>query len=248
MFSATLDDASLLRDSIAAVSELIDEVVLDVRAGGIKMVAADKAVVVVVDFFLSKDAFKEYNYESDERIGVNLANFLQILRRASPGDKLKLRLEGNKMHIVLESESVRSFTLPLIDVTREETPPLDKLDFSATFSMSGEIFSSGVDDAELVGDSIVLTVRKDRFVMKSESDASATQLEIVPGSESLKPIDINEPVRARYSVDYLKKIMKARKLNEKITISMGSDYPIKFQFNVPGRMDLGFVLAPRVEE
>ncbi len=248
MFSVTLDDVSLLRDSMATIAELIDEVELQIRAGGIKMVAADKAVVVVVDFFLSKDAFKEYNYEEDTRIGLNLANFLQILRRASPTDRLKLRLEGNKMHIVLEGESIRSFVLPLIDVTREETPPVDKLDFSATFSISSEIFSSGVDDAELVGDSIVLTVRKDRFVMKSESDSSAAQLEIVPGSETLRPININEPVRARYSIDYLKKIMKARKLSEKVTISMSSDYPLKCQFEVPGKVDLGFILAPRVEE
>ncbi|MBI2579032.1 MAG: hypothetical protein HYW26_04950 [Candidatus Aenigmarchaeota archaeon] len=247
MFSASIDDVSLLRDSISAVSELIDEVELSVKAGGLKMVAADRAVVVVVDFFLSKDAFREYSYEEDARIGLNLVSFLQILRRAMPGDRLKLRLEGNKLHIVLEGQSLRSFVLPLIDVSREETPPLDKLAFPAIFGMSSDIFSSGVDDAELVGDSVVLTVRKDRFTMKSESDSSATQLEIVPG-ETLRVVDINEPVRGRYSVDYLKKILKARKLSANVTISMASDYPVKFQFDVPGKMELGFVLAPRVEE
>jgi proliferating cell nuclear antigen len=248
MFSATLDDVSLLRDSLGAVSELIDEVELQVKPGGIKMVAADKAVVVVVDFFLSKDAFKEYDYSEDTRIGVNLASLLQILRRAGPADRLKIRIDGNKMSLVLEGESIRSFVLPLLDVTREETPPLDKLTFPATFSISSEIISSGVDDAELVGDSVVLTLRKDRFVMKSESDSSLAQLEIIPGNESLRVLDVNEPVRARYSVDYLKKIMKARKLAGNVTVSMATDYPVKFQFGVPGKMDLGFVLAPRIEE
>lgn len=248
MFSAVIEDVPIMRDSIATVAEVIDEVELQVRAGGIKMLAADKAVVVVVDFFLSKDAFREYNYDSDARIGINLANFLQVLRRAAPGDSLRMSLDGNKLNLVLEGTSTRSFVLPLIDVSREETPPLDKLTFPATFAMSSEIFSSGVDDAELVGDSVVLTVRKDRFTMKTESDSSAAQLEIVPGSDSLRVVDINEPVRARYSLDYLKKIMKAKKLSEKVTISMASDYPIKFQFGVPGKMDLGFILAPRVEE
>lgn len=247
MFSAAIDDVGLLRDSVSAVGELIDEVELNVKAGGIKMVAADKAVVVVVDFFLSKDAFREYNYEEDTRIGINLASFLQVLRRAMPADRLKMRLEGNKLHMLLEGESLRSFVLPLMDVTREQTPPIDKLEFPASIAMSSEIFSSGVDDAELVGDSVVLTLRKDRFTMKSESDSSAAQLELVP-SESLRVVNVNEPVRARYSVDYLKKIMKSRKLSDKISVSMGSDYPIKFQFDVPGKMELGFILAPRVEE
>ena len=59
---------------------------------------------------------------------------------------------------------------------------------------------------------------------------------------------MNEPVRARYSLDYLKKIIKAKKLSPETKISMSNDYPMKIQFEVPGKMQLGFILAPRVDE
>jgi len=248
MFFAKLDNIDLLRDSIATIAEFIDETELHIKEKGIEMVAADRAVVVVVDFMLSRAVFSEYHYEQDEKIGINIQNFLQILRRAASEDKMLLKLEGNKFHITFEGASTRYFVLPLIDISKEETPPLDKLDFKAMLKVNSDILSSGVDDAELITDSVVLTVRKDMLTMKAESDASSTQMELPSGTEALKIVDIGEPVRARYSLDYLKKIVKAKKIASEANIAMSTDYPMKIEFDVPGKMRLGFVLAPRVEE
>jgi proliferating cell nuclear antigen len=248
MFHAKLDNIEMLRDSIATIAEFIDETELRLKEKGLEMVAADRAVVVVVDFMLSRAAFQEYNIDSDRKIGINLQNLLQILRRAAPNDTMAIDLEDNKLKITFEGISNRHFILPLIDISREETPPLEKLEFSTQLRMNSDVLSSGVDDAELITDSVVFTVRKDMLTMKSESDSSSTQLEVPSSSELLKIININSPVRSRYSLDYLKKIIKARKLASEANISMGTDYPMKIEFDVPGKMRLGFVLAPRVEE
>ncbi len=247
-FEAKLDDISLLRDSIATIAELIDETELNIREFGIQMIASDRAVVVVVDFFLDRSVFREYRFAEDARIGINLQNLLQILRRAGEGDSLAIKLADGKLDLTLKGVSTRKFVLPLIDVSREETPPIDKLDFSSQLSVSSEILSSGIEDAELITDSIIFTVRKDQLTMKGESDSSFTQLDLMKGDGNLRIMDMNEPVRARYSLDYLKKIIKAKKLSGEAKISMSNDYPMKLQFEVPGKMQLGFILAPRVEE
>jgi proliferating cell nuclear antigen PCNA len=247
MFEARLNDVSLLRDSIATISELIDETELHITKEGIKMISADRAVVAVVDFFLSSEAFDEYKYDKDARIGINLLSFLQILRRAGANDALQMKLLDNRLELVLKGESTRRFTLPLIDISKEETPPLDKLEFPTTMRINSEILNSGIEDAELVTDSIVFTLSNDQFMMKADSDSSSAQLELVPGSE-LNITKLKEPVRARYSLDYLKKIFKARKLAEEASIAMATDYPMKIQFDVEGKMQLTFILAPRVEE
>lgn len=248
MFKAKLENTDLLRDSVATIAEFIDETELHVSGSGIKMVAADRAVVVVVDFFLSRSVFSEFENSGDIRIGINIQNLLQILKRASPTDVMRIELDDRKLNITFEGESTRHFVLPLIDISRSETPPLDKLEFSANLKINSDILSSGVDDAELITDSIIFTVRKDMLMMKGESDSSMTQLEVQSGSDSLKVVDIGEPVRARYSLDYLKKIVKAKKLANEAGISMSTDYPMKIEFDVPEKMHLGFVLAPRVEE
>jgi proliferating cell nuclear antigen len=247
MFEAKLSEIDLLRDSIATISELIDETELHITKDGIKMIAADRAVVAVVDFFFSRDAFDEYTHDKDHKIGINLLRFLEILRRAGLNDSLNMKLLDDRLELVIKGESTRRFTLPLIDISREETPPLDKLEFPTSLSINSEILNSGIEDAELITDSIVFTVSKDQFVMKADSDSSSAQLELVPGTE-LSINQMNEPVRARYSLDYLKKMLKARKLAEEAKIALATDYPMKIQFNVEGKMQLSFILAPRVEE
>lgn len=247
MFTAKLDDAALLRESIATISELIDETEVHIKNNGIHLIAADRAVVAVVDFFLSSTAFKEYNYQQDEKIGINLLSLLQIMRRAGPGDSVDIKLENNKLEIMIKGNSTRKFVLPLIDVSREETPPMDKLDFKTSLSIDSEILNSGIEDAELITDSIVFSVNNDQLTMKSESDSSSTQLDLQT-SAGLKIIKIDSPVRARYSLDYLKKIFKARKLAQNANISMSTDYPMKAEFEIPEKMKLSFILAPRVEE
>ncbi len=250
MFRAKLDDVTLLRDSIATIAEMIDETELSIRRDGIEMVSADRAVVVVVDFALSKDVFSEYRYENDAKIGLNLLNLLQILRRAAPNDVLEIGLDGNKLELVLKGDSTRKFVLPLRDISKSDTPDLKKLEegFSSSFQINSEILSSGIDDAELVADSVVFTVRKDNFTMKAESDSTSSQLDLPSGTDALRIIDMGEPVRARYSLDYLKKIIKAKKLAAEATIKLSTDYPMKMQFEIPNKVRLGFVLAPRVEE
>jgi proliferating cell nuclear antigen len=247
MFEASLDDINMLRDSIATIADIIDETEIRIKEKGIEMMASDRAVVAVVDFMLSRSVFSEYKFESEQKIGINLVSLLQILKRAKSDDKLRLKLEANKLHITLMNGSRRVFTLPLIDVSKEEPPPLDTLQFPSHLRISSEILNSGIEDAELVGDSIILTANKGNFLMKAESDNSSSLLELQPGN-GMKIVDMGEPVRARYSLDYLKKMIKARKLADEATILMGTDYPLKMQFEVPGKLSLGFVLAPRVDE
>lgn len=248
MFEATLSEVSLFRDSIAAISDIIDEAELQIKAGGIKLMAADRAVVVVIDFFMSKDAFKSYDYSEDLKAGLNMTNFIQILKRAKSDDILHMKLEDNKFHIIFKGNSIRSFVLPLIDVSREELPPIDKLAFPASIKIDAELLTSGIEDAELVGDSIIFTARKDGFLMKTESDTSLAQMDLMTGTAGLKIVEISEPVRSRFSIDYLKKIMKSRKLTNNVSLSMSTDYPLKMDFDVPGKMQMSFILAPRVEE
>ena len=250
MFEAKLDDIASLRESISAISDLIDECEMKITNEGIELVASDRAVVAVVDFYLSRESFKEYSIDKERKIGINLVNLLQILKRAASDDEMKIRLEDNKLKIILTGSSTRSFTMPLIDVSKEEAPDLKKLGagFSASFSIDSSVLNSGIEDAELITDSVVFTLRKDQLALKAEGDSSSAHLEVPATEDVLKIIDMGEPVRSRYSIDYLKKMLKPRKLSETITAQMATDYPLKLEYNVPNKLRLSFILAPRVEE
>ena len=160
-----------------------------------------------------------------------------------------MRISEKRFDVILESNTRRAFHLPIINISRSEIPQLDKIQsgFSAFFEISTDVLGSGVEDAELVGDSVIMTLRKDGFSMNSDSDSSATQLDLQAGDHLIIK-DVNSPVRARYSLDYLKKIIKAKKLANHAVAAMSTDYPLQLYFDVPEKLRLGFILAPRVEE
>ena len=248
MFKCELNDVKLFKDSFEAISELIDEAELSITKDGINIVASDRAVVSVINFSMNKDAFDNYQFENDLKLGLNLTNLMQILRR-SKDEKMIMSVEENKISLSFHGNSKRQFILPIIDISKEEAPDLIKLEsgFTTNFSINSEMLSNGVEDAELIGDSVVFTIRKDMLILNSENDSSSTKLELQP-SDSLVLEKVGEPVRARYSIDYLKKMLKARKLSETAKISLSSEYPMKVSFDVPNKLDLSFILAPRVEE
>ncbi len=249
MFEARMNDVSLLRDSISTIADMIDEAEVHITYDGIKIVSTDRTVVVVVDFFLDRKAFDEYKFESEQRVGINLLSLVQILRRAKPDDSVVLKISEKRFEIVLESSTRRAFHLSIINISKTDVPQLDKIQsgLSAFFDISSDILGSGVEDAELIGDSVILTARKDGFSMNSDSDSSATQLDVQAG-DSLLIKDVNGPVRSRYSLDYMKKIIKAKKLADRASVAMATDYPLQIYFDVPDKLRLGFILAPRVDE
>jgi len=98
----------------------------------------------------------------------------------------------------------------------------------------------------LVGDSIVFNVQKDGIIFFAKSDINSTETKLNPKSMIFN--DIKEDARARYAIEYLKKMLKARKLAEDVSLSLANDYPLKMIFEVPDKLSLGFILAPRVED
>jgi proliferating cell nuclear antigen len=248
MFEAELEEISLLKDSMDVIAELIDEATLELKPEGLYLKAADRAVVTVVDFFMPKESFKSYSLGEPKKIGLNLSHFLQILKRSDPTDTMKFKLDKDRLEIKMSGTSTRSFKIPLIDVSTEEMPPTTELSFSSSFKINSEILNRGIEDADVITDSVVFNVTNNGISMKADSDASSAELELGMDSTSLRDLNAKENVKARYSLDYLKKIIKSRKLASEAEISMSTDYPMKLRFDVPGKLQLGFILAPRVEE
>ncbi|MBI2584205.1 MAG: hypothetical protein HYW25_06040 [Candidatus Aenigmarchaeota archaeon] len=247
-FSAELRDIDILRESLSAIAEIIDETEIIIREDGIYMLAADRAVVAVVDFFLSRGVFSEYSFEGEQRIGMNLMNLLRILRRASPGDILRFTIEDGKMKFRLSGESVRTFSLPIIDVSKQEMPDLEKLSFASSFDISSEVLGSGIEDSDLITDSLVFSVSSDRVLMAADSDLASFNMELKAGSPALRMLNGERAARARYSLDYLKRIMKARRLSDTVKVQLGPEYPAKFTYDIPEKARLSFVVAPRRDE
>src|SRR3990170_2238502 len=173
MFKATLADVNLLRDSISTIAELIDEGIFKVEKDSISMVAADRAMVAVVDFKILSTAFEKYEVDKEQAIGMNVGNLLSVLKRASIGDKVSFNLQDAKLEITLENSSKRKFVIPLLDLSQEEIPPIEQLEFTAKAELKPGIIESGIADAEVVADSVLFEASPGKFGMVAEGDVSS---------------------------------------------------------------------------
>lgn len=247
MFSAEISDAKILRDSIDAISQIIDEGSFKIKKDGIELLATDRAMVAAVNFRLASSAFNKYECDKETSIGLNLSNFIMVLKRASGSVEMKLNEDESKLELTIAGDSVRNFSIPLITLSSDEIPPITQLEFPAAAEIKSAVMEDGIADADIIADSVVIEIAENGFKMRAEGDSSKTDLSVERGNEALVSIDVKDSVKARYPLDYLKKFIKAAKISDTAKIQLGTDFPMKIELK-GNDVYLAMVLAPRVEE
>ncbi|MCP3682992.1 MAG: proliferating cell nuclear antigen (pcna) [bacterium] len=242
----TLAEPKYLKESISVISELVNEARLKVTKDAIELVAMDPANVAMVIFKLLSSSFTEYSVEKETELAINLNNLKQILRRAKPNDMVTLELADSKLKIQLRSESTRTFSLPIIDVEEKEQK-VPELTFPVTIETSSDVLNEAIEDADIVSESVSMVADTKRFALNAEGDLSNASIEIKEGEETKINMTSKETVKAKYSVEYLKKMIQGSKLADKVTIQFNKDYPLKLDYNTVDKVLLSFILAPRVE-
>lgn len=241
----TLTEPRYLKDSILIISELVNEVNLKLYKDRIELVAMDPANVAMVLFKLLSSAFSEYSVVNERTLGINLINFTQILKRVKPTDVLTLELdEGkNKLRITLRGVTTKSFELGLLDIEeREQKVP--NLKFNAKVETNTLLFNDAIEDMDIIADSLSFQATNDKFIIQSEGNISSGKVEISTDEETNVVLNGGN-VSARYSVEYLKKIIKGSKLSNTVVLEFGQDYPLRTEYKVLDKLSLQFVLAPR---
>jgi len=242
----SLTEPGYLKDSIAVISELVNEARFKITPDGLELVAMDPANVAMVIFKLLSSCFSEYDVKNTIEIGINLNNLKQILRRAKPNDKLTLELmPDQKLQITLKSNTTRTFNLAILELEDKEQK-IPELEFPVSIKMSSSSLSESIEDVGIVAESVSFEAEPNKFTVKAEGDLSRAQVEI-PSDEGTNISVQGDKFRSKYSIEYLKKIMNGGKLADTVEILFNQDYPLRVDYKVVDKVLLSFILAPRVE-
>ena len=243
----TLAEPRYLKESITIISDLVNEARFKVNKEAIELVAMDPANVAMVIFKLLSSSFTEFDVKKDVEIAINLNNLKQIMRRAKPDDMLTLELDPeNKLMIQLKGNNLRTFNLPIIELDEKEQKIPD-LKFPVTINLPSEILNEAVEDVDVVGESVTFMAEPKKFTINAEGDLSQAKIE-VKESDSVKiKVEGNETVKAKYSIEYLKKMITGSKIADEVSIYFNKDYPLKLEYKTVDKVMLSFILAPRVE-
>lgn len=234
-----LEKAQVLAKAIELVSELVTEVRLKVNDFGMSITAIDPANVAMVGFKLPRSAFTQFEAGS-EVLGVNLDSLKKILKRAGNGSSIILQKRDNFLDIQIEDRIKRNFSLNLIEIESEDKP-MPNLEFSSRVRLNSVDLIASVEDSSVVADACSFIIRDGKFIIEAKGMNSA-RAEFSGDEAEIQA----EDCKARYSLEYLSKFIKASKLTEKTTLNFAEDHPLKMDVRTE-HMELNFILAPRVE-
>lgn len=240
----TLAEPKYLKDSISIISDLVNEGTFKIDKEGIKLTAMDPANVAMVIFHLLPSAFTEYEVDGTQDMSINLGNLKQILRRAKPSDMLTLEVEESKLKITLKGSSTRTFSIPLIELD-ERSQKEPELDFPVSIKTASHVLNDAIEDCDIVAESISFAAEPKKVIVNAEGDLSKAHIEINDNEDT--KITAKEKAKAKYSIEYLKKVIAGSKLSDNVSISFSTDYPLKVEYIEVDKVALRFILAPRVE-
>jgi len=240
-------DARVWRYVVSAISKIIEEGVFIIDPDtGLSFRAMDPSHIIMLSLSFPKDSFEAFDVGEKARVGVNFDDLAKVLRRARKDDRLELSIEGNSFSVVFRGRSLRSFTLPVLEVGVEEIPE-PELEFKAFVKVMSDTYRDTIKDVELVGDVIRFVASGDEFKVLSSSEFGEAEIIYTRDSGILLDMDVEDTQQASYTLDYFSDLSPAARVADTVSIRFTSDMPAEVAFDLPQGAEFKFLIAPRVE-
>jgi len=244
MLKLILDDAKTFKDSLALVNELINEGVFSFSKEGIKLVAMDSTSVSMVIFHLLPSVFSEYALEKEFKVGLSIDQIRNVLKRITGTERVVIKISEEVFQIEIFGNHKKSFKLPILDLEKEPLR-VPNLEFTSEIELNPDTLKDAVEDVAIISDSITFHSIPNQFSLKSTSGTSQVEINLEPStSQGLIKLDVKEESKAKYSVDYLIKMIKANKISDTLLIGFKTDFPLKLEYATTDKLRVTYILAP----
>lgn len=242
-----LENPVLLKKSMETISDLVLEGTIVFKPDYMELVALNSNNVVMVIFRLLSTNFESYEVKEDIQVSLSLEHLSNVLKSCDDKAPLKLVVgEGSKLKVISEGKNKKEFELSLIDFADENLQKVPDLKFPVKIVTSAPAFTKAVGDLSFLEEGVTFKVDKGVFTMEGKTTSMAGKIDM--SDEIDVKAEEDKEYMSRYSMDYLKKFIKADKIVGTAELSFNSDYPLKVEYKIVDKLLLGFILAPRGEE
>ncbi len=229
---------------ISVLRALVPECRLMITADGWNTQATDAANVAMVVATLPKTAFEEYTESGRDEVGMDVQKWSDMLKvMKDPKSTITIdRKDTGKIGI---SDSAYTYThVPLDPNTVRKRPNVPGINLPVVVVISPAELAEAIRAMAVIGDKVRFTAGKDGLELAAEGDTDKLR-KVLTGKDGSKLPD--KPVSSLFSLDYLKDISRATKDAGSISVCVGEDHPIRFDFEIAG-ITASYLVAPRIEE
>jgi len=240
--------ADIFRETIDAVSALVNECRLHIDDNGFRTITVDTSNVAMVSLELSKTAFESFSVSDGPiEVGLDIEKIRSMMGMIGKAETISLDLDASGKKLKL-SFGGYEYSITLLDTKAiRKDPNTPNLNLPANFEIPGTMFNDAIKAAAMVSDKISLSVSAESrvFTMNAEGESDRITRELSGDDVHYEAI---ADAKSLFSLDYLKDMGKAISHAEKVQIRLGNDHPVQFMFNyADGKGKIGYLLAPRIE-
>jgi len=245
----TVDAVSMV-DIFKTLNEFIPEVTLDFTEEGLKISGIDASKVVLINVFLPKSYFDEYEVNGEEKVGVNLEDLTDLLSGVTKNDSLALSGEGSgegsTLTIEIEGEYYRKFAIPRLQVESVELPQTD-LEFPFRAKLITLTFTEIISGFEDLGaDAVRFKSNDGKLTLTAYSDVVESTIELSTENGGLLEAEGSD-AESVYGLEYLANTTRLKRASGSMEIRFGTQLPLKLRYEMPQGGYNDFYIAPRAE-
>ncbi|KAI8466741.1 MAG: PCNA proliferating cell nuclear antigen [Monoraphidium minutum] len=257
MLEARLLQGSLLKKTVDAIKDLVNEGNFEASAAGIQLQAMDTSHVCLVTLMLRADGFEHYRCDRARTLGISIVNLQKVLKCAGNDDVITLRAQddGDALTLIFESpnaDRISDFDLKLMDIDSEHLG-IPETEYSANARMPSSEFSRICRDLSSIGDGVSMSATKEGIKFTTSGDVGTGNITCKHSPGADKPetatyIDVTEPVALSFALRYLNSFAKAAPLAASVKLCMSPDLPILVDYTIEDIGYVRFYLAPKIED
>jgi len=243
MMKITQENLKIFCDTITAI---VPECRLMITPEGWNTRAVDTANVAMVSANLPTTLFEEYKESDKAEIGMDLSKWKNMLAVMNdPKSIIEIEQQKDTGKIRVTDGKYTYLHVPLDANTVRKRPTMPLLSLPSAVRIEAKEFQEAIKAMGVITDKVRFTSSKAGGLQldgEGDTDKLNKPLTALDGSKFAEAT-----ISSLFSNDYLTDMSRAMKNCGAITVSMGQDHPVRFDFEPLPGADFSFLTAPRIE-
>jgi proliferating cell nuclear antigen len=227
-----------------ALGAFVPECRLHITKTGIFARAVDFANIGMVDVNLNVFTTFNYDHEIPTILGIDVSQIQNVFQVISDPDPVtfswKRGVQKDLLNISSKNYELSFGLLDVNTIRKDPNPPILTLD--TMFQVNGERLAIGVRLVSVITDNCYIEATPNSCVIGGEGEKTRSYYSLDSHS--------NTRAKARYSLDYLKDIVKVLK-GVQVIVKIGDDRPLSIAMTDPpaplAGLSINYLLAPRFD-
>ena len=235
-----IDNIEIFRIFFDVVLEYQDTVELFANETGVKVSLLDRGHSCFYEVFYEKDYFEYFEVEGNEVISLLIEDLQKILKTARKDEVLTLSSDDNFVIAKFEKDDNRRVFELVQSQDFGETPPTPTLELGCNFVTGMEDLERTFKDLDIIKTNALNFVAKDDELILATTESAQTRY-----SHTIS-IVCEGSATSRYSINYLKDIIKFKKIDPLVSIELDDNMPLVWSCET-NHMVVRGLIAPLME-